>query len=133
MGKTDQLYLNDMLDAIGKIERFTKGMNREEFLNDELVQSAVIRQLEIVGEAANQVSSDLREEFDEVPWGEIIGTRNKLIHDYSGVDLVLVWNIVEKEIDGLKNSIKVIFDNKGYERIEKVDAPRSKLTWIPHS
>ncbi|MCK8817589.1 DUF86 domain-containing protein [Natroniella sulfidigena] len=126
MSKDNQLYLNDILDAIGRIKKFTKDIGLEKFIEDELVHSAVIRQLEIVGEAANKISKELQEEFDSIPWREIIGTRNKLIHDYSGVDLVLVWNIVEKELDDLEKGLKRIFEVKGYKRLKKKRSNKAK-------
>ncbi|MBM7624931.1 DUF86 domain-containing protein [Sporohalobacter salinus] len=119
MKKNNQLYLNDILNAIIKIKEFTKGMDLENFLKNEMAQSAVIRKLEIVGEAANKVSKDLRNEYDNIPWGEIIGTRNKLIHDYSGVDIILVWNIVNQELDILEENLRKIFKDKKYERIKE--------------
>ncbi|SNY41468.1 Uncharacterized conserved protein, contains HEPN domain [Orenia metallireducens] len=128
MEKSDQLYLNDILDAITRIKKFTEGMALKEFVQDELVQSAVIRQLEIVGEAGNKVSKDLQNEFDNIPWREIIGTRNKLIHDYSGVDIILVWNIVVKELNSLDKNIEKIFKIKGYKRV--VEDKNKKLKKI---
>ena len=127
MVKDNQLYLNDILDAILKIERFTQGISKEKFLNSDLIQSAVIRQLEIVGEAANKVSKDIQIEFDSIPWKEIIGTRNKLIHDYSDVDIILVWNIIDIELNDLEKNIREIFRVKGYKRIKKEDGKTKQL------
>ncbi len=89
--KRDEIYLKHIIDAIDNIEAFIGKMDKNEFVKSKLVQSAVIRQLEIIGEAVKNVSSHLRKSYSDIPWKDIAGLRDKLIHEYFGVDVQLVW------------------------------------------
>lgn len=104
----DAVYLQHMLDAIERIEAYTDGMSEDAFQNDELVQDGVIRQIEILGEAAKQVSDETRTQYDEIPWTDIAGMRDKLIHGYFNVDLSLVWQTVHHDIPQLKAQLTAI-------------------------
>jgi len=97
-----RFYLEDLLEAIEKIERYTAGLTREEFLANELVADAVIRNLEVVGEVARHIPDELRAKFPEVNWRGIVGFRNVLIHEYFAVDLDVVWTIVANHLPELK-------------------------------
>jgi uncharacterized protein with HEPN domain len=108
MTKDDTVYLKHMKDAIDKIIRYVGAMNRDEFLKDELVQDAVIRQIEIVGEASKRLSLGFKDTHPEIPWKDIVGMRNKLIHDYMGVDIDAVWDTIGKDIVFLKRQIEVL-------------------------
>lgn len=92
----DQDYLEHIQDAIGKIRRFLSGKSEAEFMADDLIQDAVIRNLEIIGEAVTKLSAKLKSSHDEIPWGEIAGMRNRLIHGYISVNLQIVWDTIEK-------------------------------------
>ncbi len=107
MSERDDLYLEHVLQAIGLIERFTAG-GREVFFTDVMVQSAVIRQLEIVGEAVRRLSDDLRTRETTVPWRDIAGTRDKLIHGYFSVKLDVVWNVVVQDLPTLAQQVRRI-------------------------
>lgn len=107
MSERDELYLEHVLQAITRIERFTSG-GREVFFGDEMVQSAVIRQLEIVGEAVRNLSDQLKARETAVPWRDIAGTRDKLIHGYFNVKLDVVWNVVTRELQSLKQQVRRI-------------------------
>lgn len=105
--KDDKVYLHHILECIKNIETYT--LNGEtEFKHSTLVQDAVIRNLEVIGEASKRISSDLKVTYDELPWREMAGLRDVLIHDYFGVDLKIVWNVVEKELPGIKNDLMQI-------------------------
>jgi uncharacterized protein with HEPN domain len=106
--KTDKIYLLHIHEAIGHIENFLGTMGKDEFLKNVLVQSAVIRQLEIIGEAVKNLSGVLRRKHKEIHWSDIAGLRDKLIHGYFGVDLKLVWKISTKDIPELKSQISKI-------------------------
>ena len=106
--KEDKVYLWHILDAIENIERFMDGLEKPEFIKDTLVHSAVIRQLEIIGEAVKNLSFGLRKSHQDIPWRDIAGLRDKLIHEYFGVDLSLVWIIAVRDLPKLKTPIKGI-------------------------
>lgn len=104
----DNGCLTDIQIAIGKINRYTKGMNLESFVANDLVQDAVLRNVAIIGEAVAKLSAGLTASHPEVPWVNISGMRNRLVHDYNGVNLKLVWNTVEKVIPDFLASVKAI-------------------------
>lgn len=101
----DQKLIKHIFDAIGAIERFTKGKSKEEFANDEMLSSAVIKKFEIIGEACSRLSEEFRTNHSNIPWKEIIGMRNILIHDYFGTDLEGVWNSIEEDLPKLKDRL----------------------------
>jgi len=103
----DRLYLHHILDALKKIENYV-AVGRTVFLAATHWQDAVIRQLQIVGEATKRLSPSLCASHPEVPWRRIAGLRDVLIHDYMGVDINAVWEITQKEIPVLKNNIQII-------------------------
>ncbi len=106
----DSVYLHHILDAIGKVERYTS-VGHDTFLTESHWQDAVIRQLEIVGEATKRLGSEMREREGDVPWRRIAGLRDVLIHDYMGVDVEAVWRITETELPALRARIESILGN----------------------
>ena len=102
------LFIDDILDSIKNIEKFMKGLNKEKFSKDNLRQSAIIRQLEIIGEAVKNIPSSFREKHPKIPWKDIAGLRDILSHAYFGVNMDRVWNIVEKDLPTLKREIEKI-------------------------
>jgi len=105
----DELYLRHILEAAQKVLRFTEGLNKDDFLKNELVQSAVIRQLEIIGEASSKISESFQKSHPELPWMDIIGMRHKLIHNYAGVRLGIVWETLERDLPELEKTILTWF------------------------
>jgi len=101
-------YLQDILDSIGKVARFIEGMTCEQFVADEKTVYAVIRALEIIGEATKQIPDSVREQNRQVPWREMAGIRDKLIHSYFGVNLEVVWKTAAEDLPTLEPHIRVL-------------------------
>ena len=101
-------YLNDIIESIADINEFTAGMTRESFSTDKKTIKAVVRSLEVIGEAANKLPQHFRDRYPEISWQEIIGMRNRLIHEYFGVDLDIVWQTIEEDLEPLENAVKKI-------------------------
>lgn len=97
----DDAFLLDMVLAARKVLEFTQEITREQFQADELVQNAVMRQIQIIGEAARKVSLECQQEHVEISWQEIIGMRNRLVHEYFSIIPERVWDVVEKDIPEL--------------------------------
>jgi len=106
--KEIRIFIEDILKSIEKIEEYVHGMSREEFFRSSQVQDAVMRRLEIMGEAAKKVPEGFRSKYPEVPWKLIAGMRDVLIHGYFDVNLERVWVIVEKDLPDLKRKISRI-------------------------
>ncbi|MCG8354149.1 MAG: DUF86 domain-containing protein [Kiloniellales bacterium] len=102
--KEDRTYVLHIRDAIERIVAYTKD-GKSEFLAETIVQDAVIRNLEVIGEAAKQVSEDLRAECPEVPWAKMAGLRDVLIHGYMTVDLEIVWDVVSNRLPPVADQI----------------------------
>jgi uncharacterized protein with HEPN domain len=103
--KDIRVYLLHIRDAIVQIQTYTEG-GQEEFLNNKMIQDAVLRNLEIIGEATKNLTPDLKDLRPQVPWGRIAGMRDVLIHDYFEVDLQIVWDVVKNRLPELKSHIE---------------------------
>ena len=110
--RESKLLLSDILESIGKIKRYTFGYSFEDFLNDSKTCDAVIRNFEIIGEAANRLSEEVRDKYTEVNWYRIKGFRNRIVHDYMGVDYNIVWSIIQNDIDKLQTDISKVRDSE---------------------
>ena len=109
MSKRDpKLLIADILEAIGKIKKYTAGLSFQSFFEDSKTLDAVIRNFEIIGEAANRLPEDFKEKYSSVNWFRIIGFRNRIVHDYMGVDYKIVWTIIKKDIDKLDADLQDI-------------------------
>lgn len=109
--KEDKIYLQHIIESINNIESFLGNIEKESFMGNIMVQSAVIRQLEVIGEAVKNLSSQLRKTYNSAPWKDIAGLRDKLIHEYFGVDIKLVWAICKREIPEFKKEILRILND----------------------
>ncbi|RLF70239.1 MAG: DUF86 domain-containing protein [Thermoplasmata archaeon] len=110
MRRTYLDYILDILSSIQEIEEFVEGMDIEDFVEDRKTVNAVIRSLEVMGEAVKKTPPEIRERYPEIPWRYIAGMRDKLIHEYHGVDLEIVWEVIDKEIPPLKPLFEKILD-----------------------
>ena len=106
MPDSDLPYLQHMLAAVDKLQRYLEGVDWEGFETDEILQDAVIRQLEILGEAANRVSEKTRGTVPGIPWSKVIGTRHRLSHGYLSVDLEVVWHTATQAVPGLRSDLE---------------------------
>lgn len=120
----DTVYLRHILDAIVKIEEYLQGINYDSFMQNTLLQDGVIRQVEIIGEATKRVSSNLRSEYPSIPWKDIMGMRDKLIHDYFGVDIDAVWSTAKDDIPMLKAEVEKILEKFNASHFPKPDPAR---------
>jgi len=105
MKRNDTVYLSHIWDAITQIGIYTAGLSYDQFSRTRLVQDGVIRQLEIIGEASRNLSDDFRDQHSELPWLQIIGLRNRLIHAYFEVNLGIIWDIVQNDLPPLKQRV----------------------------
>lgn len=113
MPRDNLVYLRHILDAISKVSTYLEGIDRRAFSEKSLIQDGVIRQLEIIGEAVRRLSRDLRDRYPNIPWQDIAGMRDKLIHDYFGVDLETVWLTVLEDLPALKAQVAQILAESG--------------------
>lgn len=104
----DNGYLADMEHAIAKIHRYTAGITLDDFMGNEMVQDAVLRNIVIIGEATSKLSKDLTSRYPEIPWVNISGMRNRLVHEYNGVNLKMVWNTIQQVIPEFLSKIRSI-------------------------
>jgi len=109
--RDDATYLHDILDSVRLIEQFLKGITYQGFLGDALRQNAVLRCLEVVGEAARNVSASLRSRYPAVPWNDIIGMRHKIAHDYTDIQLPMVWDTVTNDLPVFKKQVEQILED----------------------
>ena len=110
MKKDYSIFIRHIAQSIEDIERYAGSMAEEEFISNDLVHNAVIRKLEIIGEAVGNVPFSFTSKYPSVPWQNIKDTRNKLIHKYFGVDLQLVYDILKKDLPPLKKEMKRILE-----------------------
>lgn len=106
--RSDELYLSDIVQAADSIAQFVAGMDEEHFVGDDLVRSAVLHKLAVIGEAAARISSEKRQSYPEIPWADIVGFRNIAVHAYFSVNWQLVWNTAVSDTPALKHDIEAI-------------------------
>ncbi|MEK6756412.1 MAG: DUF86 domain-containing protein [Bacteroidota bacterium] len=108
MKKDDSVFLNHIVDGAKLIGEYLAGASRDGFVANRMLQDAVIRELEVIGEATKNISEDLRSKYPDIPWNKMSGMRDKLIHGYFGVDLDAVWDTATKDIPELAIRIESI-------------------------
>lgn len=100
------VFLEDILESIGRIDEYTKDISEEEFYRTVSIQDAVIRRFEVIGEAAKHIPQTVKDKYSEIPWKEISGTRDILIHEYFGVNLERIWKTIQKDILPFKKQLQ---------------------------
>lgn len=108
MARDYKAYINDILEAIDRIESYTTNLTFDDFSESRLYQDAVVRNLEIIGEAVKRLPKELIEKYPGMEWKKIAGLRDILIHAYFGIDIEIVWDVVENKIPELKDQILLI-------------------------
>jgi len=108
MKRNVDLFIQDILENIKDIELFSKGLTKKEFASNKLKQNAIIRSLEIIGEAVKNIPDSFRKDYPNIPWKNIAGFRDILSHTYFGVNIDRVWNVIEKDLNSFKEKIKDI-------------------------
>jgi uncharacterized protein with HEPN domain len=106
--RNERLFIDDINDSIRAIESCVEGLSQEDFKKDRKTFSATIRELEIIGEAVNNISDELKQKYLHVLWQEIRSFRNKIVHEYFGVDIRIVWDVITNELPILKRQIERI-------------------------
>jgi uncharacterized protein with HEPN domain len=109
----DQAYLIDILKAAELALAYVEGVSEEKFINDTQLQDSVIRRIEILGEAARRISPQTHMAYPNIPWSEMIGMRNLMIHDYDDVDIHIVWQTVQQDLPRLIAEIKALVSTQG--------------------
>ena len=110
MSKSDLIRLRHMLDATQKALRFCEGRQRADLDNDEMFSLAIVRLIEVLGEAANKVEPATQEQYPQIPWPLIIGARNRLIHGYDDVDFDIVWQIIMQDLPALSQHLQAAIE-----------------------
>lgn len=108
MRREVRVYIRDIIESISQIEEYIAGRNEEKFSRDLKTQDAVLRRLEIIGQAVKNIPAEFKTKYASVPWKKIAGTRDVISHDYSGVDFEEVWRVVQKDLPKLKKQMDKI-------------------------
>ncbi len=112
MSKRDiNLLLEDMLEAALKISKYTEDLDFDAFLKDDKTSDAVIRNFEVIGEAASRIDPDFKSNNPEIEWNHLRGFRNRIVHEYFGVDYEIVWSIIENDLPEFTNRLKPLIEN----------------------
>lgn len=108
--REDTVILQDIVEAIERVETYTKGMSYQQFISDRKTQDAVVRNLEIVGEATKNLTEKTKQQNPDVSWKSMAGMRDKLIHDYFGVNYDVVWTIINEDLEELSSSLELVIE-----------------------
>jgi len=112
MSRDEVMYLQDIADSCDKVLRFTKGLSLPDLLQDEKTYDAVVRNLEIIGEAAKHISDELRKQLPDIEWRKIAGMRDMLAHVYFGIDNDILWDVVQNKVPHLAKAIRVFLNKE---------------------
>lgn len=111
MSKRDwKILFEDIIESINKIENYSHNLTFEEFSQNTLFIDAIVRNLEIIGEASKNIPEEIQNKFRDIPWKKIKGIRNRIVHEYFSVDISIIWFIIQNEIGSLKNNLQIHLD-----------------------
>lgn len=108
MKRDIKVYIEDILESISRIEEYVKDLDEAEFYGNSEKQDAVLRRLEIIGEAVKNIPQDVRDKYPEIPWKQIAGMRDVVIHEYFGVNLGRIWKVIQADMKDIKNNINKV-------------------------
>jgi uncharacterized protein with HEPN domain len=111
-----ELLIQDLWEAVEKIERYTNGVDHDDFVQDEKTIDSVVRNFEIIGEVANRLPGDFRDQNPGIEWKKIIGLRHRIVHDYFDIDVEIIWQIIEQLISDFKGKLSSIKERLGKEK-----------------
>ena len=111
MKRDARVYIEDILECISKIEEYIKGVSEEDFYKNTQIQDAVLRRLEIIGEAVKKIPEEVRSNYPEIPWKEMAGMRDVLIHEYFGINMKRTWKVAKEDILELRGKILQVKDS----------------------
>ena len=112
MVKDNFVYIYHIRDAIDKIDEYLQGISKKDFLQQTIVHDAIMHELQIIGEAIRHISSDFRKKHPNINWKEIVGMRSKIVHDYFGINLEIIWKAATEDVPKLKEDIKQILSHQ---------------------
>lgn len=108
MKRDFRVYIEDILECISKIEEYIKGVSEEDFYKNTQIQDAVLRRLEIIGEAVKKIPEEVRSNYPEIPWKEMAGMRDVLIHEYFGINMKRTWKVAKEDVFDLRGKIQKV-------------------------
>ena len=106
--RTFPLLIEDIWEAVEKVERYVSGMDHDAFVKDEKTVDSVVRNLEIIGEAANRLPQNFKTQHSEIKWPKIIGLRHRIVHDYFNIDVEIVWQIIQEDLPVFKSKLSLV-------------------------
>lgn len=115
MKRDPRLYIDDILEAVERIEKYVEGLSFEDFSKDNKTVDAIVRNFEIIGEATKRIPMETKKKIPQIPWRMMAGTRDKLIHEYFGVNLEVLWKAVKEDVPPLKRSIEQLLQRMDKE------------------
>jgi uncharacterized protein with HEPN domain len=107
------LLLNDIRQALDRIEQYIKNLSFDAFSDDQKSVDAVVRNLEIIGEAASRLPDEFKEKYSEIEWYKVVGLRHRIVHEYFGIDLEIIWQILQKDLPELRQKLTQIMSSEG--------------------